>query len=60
MSDPVDVVVWVDFHYGKTYVYSVIVDGSPYDQFTSNDGPLTHSQLVDVANGYKEALSADG
>lgn len=55
-----DVEVWLDFHYGKTHMYSVIVDGKPFDHFTSNDGPLTYSQQYDVAAGYREALDVDG
>lgn len=56
----IDVEVWLDFHYGKMYYYSVMVDGKPYDHFTSRSGALTWKQLRDVAAGYQEALSAHG
>lgn len=37
--------------------YQVWVDGKIYDEFTARFGyPLTHSQMVDVANGYREGL----
>lgn len=38
--------------------YLVMVDGAIYDEFTLRSGPrLTHSQMVDIASGYREGLS---
>lgn len=48
--------VWLDYHLGKTHAYSVMVDGTPYDHFTSTTGPLTWSQQNEVAHSYAEAL----
>lgn len=41
---------------GRSYV--VVVDGVVYDAITVSEGfPLpTHSELIDIAAGYKEAL----
>ena len=50
--------VWLDYHYGGMWAYSVMVEGKPYDHFISNK-PLTHSDHIDVANGYREALDVD-
>lgn len=41
--------------------YQVWVDGKVYDQFTVQKGPpLTRSQQWDTAQGYREALDAQG
>lgn len=44
--------------------YQVWVDGKIYDSFEANRAverkynyPLTHSQLIDIANSYREALN---
>lgn len=47
--------VWVD-QYGRTYF--VMVDGKQYDSFRLLQGPpLTMSQMIDVAEGYREGLT---
>lgn len=40
---------------GPCYLYRVMVDYRPYDEFVS-DKSLTWSQQDDVAAGYREAL----
>ncbi len=45
--------VWVDEPSPKSYV--VMVNGLPYDHLTSSKR-LTHSERVDIARGYAEAL----
>jgi hypothetical protein len=37
------------------YLYQVWVDGEVYDKFFSKT-PLTNSQMIDVAAGYREGL----
>jgi hypothetical protein len=50
--------VWVEDNCsGGINLYVVMVDGRQYDSFISTDR-LTHGQMVDVANGYEEALSS--
>ena len=45
------------FKYGGSWIYQVMVDGKVYDTMTLWTGPpLTQSQLIDVAQGYEEAL----
>lgn len=47
-----------DNSYGGIYFYTVMVNGKPYDTFDLRmPPPLTHSQLVDVARYYEEALA---
>lgn len=53
--------VWVaggDWPY-SSFTYTVMVDGEVYDTITLRHGhpPLTHSQRVDIAAGYKEGLT---
>ena len=43
--------------WGREWLYRVMVDGEPYDEFVSRAGPLTWSQQWDVAGYYREALS---
>lgn len=53
----VDVYVSEEKMYGMGfYVYTVMVDGKPYDQFDSKTS-ITWSQQWDVAAGYRDALT---
>lgn len=59
MARPVDVYVTEGDKVGpRDWFYVVLVDGKPYDQFTSRGKHLTRAEGVDVANGYREALSS--
>lgn len=50
MTKPIDVYVAYQHPF-----YQVMVDGKVYDTFTAYQGyRLTTSQLIDVANGYRE------
>lgn len=52
-----DVYVTGDRLYGTNVsIYYVYVDGKVYDEMTSTT-LLTHSQMVDIAAGYREALT---
>ena len=57
--EQVPVRVWVSDEklFGvRLWLYQVRADGVLVDEFTSRE-PLTHSELVDVAAGYREALT---
>jgi hypothetical protein len=43
--------------YGGRRAYTVEVDGRVLDQFTATGHPLTWSQMIDVAQGYREAIN---
>lgn len=54
----IDVYVTGGRMHGTPYChYQVWADGEIYDEFTWHGYPLTHSQLIDVADGYREGLS---
>ena len=51
--------VWIDdCSYGGLNLYRVMVDGKVYDELVSRTARLTHSQMIDVARGYEEALDS--
>ena len=41
----------------RLWHYTVEVDGRMLDQFTASGTPLTWSQMVDVQQGYSEAIN---
>lgn len=48
--------VWLKDYSGYgVYYYVVMVDGKQYDKFVSTK-PLTLSEQIDIAAGYKEGL----
>lgn len=55
MGESIDVYV-ADHAGGGINYYVVMVDGNPYDDFTSTK-MLTWSEQWDIAEGYKEALN---